>query len=347
MVGRIYYIGMDVLLAQTNRAMSNSSSKPETDGKGRIFNRCKCSFVILLAFMLVASGIRAQKPLPELWGLHVHDEAKVLSQGTVDKLEAQLKAYEDSTSNQIAILIIQSLDGDPLEEYSLRVAEKWKLGQKEKDNGALLLISIDDHKMRIETGYGLEGALTDAMCSRIIRNELAPNFRRNDYDAGVVAGINAIVAAIGGEYSADDTDNSSIEELGWKERVLLGMFIFGILGVFTFIGLFVPGCAGWFLYAFLVPFYAAFPVVVFGPTGGMITLGTYMIGFPILKTILSKTPWGKTMATKVGSGNGRGKGWSSGSGWLGGGGGGWSSGGGGGFSGGGGSFGGGGSSGSW
>lgn len=301
-------------------------------------------FTLLLILCLKTAG---QKPLPELWGLHVHDEAKVLTQQTVDQLENQLKVYEDSTSNQIAVLIIESLAGEPIEEFSLRVAEKWKLGQKEKDNGALLLISVDDHKMRIETGEGLEGVLTDALCSRIIRNELAPNFRRNDYDAGVTAGISAIIAAIGGEYSAEDIGENSMEELGWKERVLLGLFIFGILGVFTFIGLFVPGCAGWFLYAFLIPFYAVFPIVVFGPNGTIPTLLTYAVGFPILKVLLRKTPWGQTMAKKIGSNNGGGKGWSSGSGWIGGGGGGWSSGGGGGFSGGGGSFGGGGSSGSW
>ena len=306
-----------------------------------------CSLYLVIFFSSYTSAI-AQKPVPELWGLHVHDEAKVLSQQTVDQLENQLKIYEDSTSNQIAILIISSLAGESIEEYTLRVAEKWKLGQKDKDNGALLLISVDDHKMRIEVGEGLEGVLTDALSSWIIRNELAPNFRKDDYDAGVKAGVNAIIAAIASEYMATDTNEDSMEELGWKERLLIGAFVFGILGIFTCIGLFVPGCSGWFLYAFLIPFYAAFPMVVFGVKGGLVTLVAYMVGFPLLKMILGKTPWGQRMAKKVGKGNrgGRGGGWSSGSGWLGGGGS-WSSGGGGGFSGGGGSFGGGGSSGSW
>jgi uncharacterized protein len=313
-----------------------------------ILRQRNLSGFLLLAFLIaIHLTAGAQKPLPELWGLHIHDEAKVLSQQTVEQLENQLKIYEDSTSNQIAVLIITSLEGESLEEYSLRVAEKWQLGQKDKDNGVLLLISVDDHKMRIETGYGLEGVLTDALSSRIIRNELAPNFRRNDFDGGVTAGINAIIAAIGGEYTAEDVNENSIEELGWKERLLLGIFIFGILGVFTFIGLFVPGCAGWFLYAFLIPFYAVFPIVVFGPNGALPTLATYVIGFPVLKLLLAKSPWGRRMSKKMGTSTGRGRGWSSGSGWIGGSGGGWSSGGGGGFSGGGGSFGGGGSSGSW
>jgi uncharacterized protein len=294
----------------------------------------------LLAFQVTL--LVAQKVVPELWGVHVHDEAHILSQPAVDKLEKQLVAYDDSTSNEIAILIISSLEGESLEDYSLRVAEKWQLGKKDKDNGVLLLIVIDDHKMRIETGYGLEGVLTDAMCSRIIRNELAPNFRQNQYDEGVIAGIDAIIRTIGGEYKAAD-EGTGLLGLGWTERFLIGIFIFGILGIFTLVGLMIPGCGGWFLYAFLIPFYAAFPMVVLGTSAGLMVLGMYVIGFPILKLMLGRTDWGKRMAKKVVTTSSRGRGgWSSGSGW--------SSGGGrssGGFSGGGGSFGGGGSSGSW
>lgn len=301
-------------------------------------------FFLFLLFCMAAHTAVAQKPLPELWGLHVHDEAKVLSQQTIDALETKLSEYEDSTSNQIAILIVTSLDGESLEDYSLRVAEKWKLGQKDKDNGVLLLIAVEDHKIRIETGYGLEGVLTDALCSRIIRNELAPDFRKDDYDTGVSSGVQAIMDAIGGEYSADGVNEDLFEALGVKERLLIGLFIFGILGIFTFIGLFVPGCGGWFLYAFLIPFYAAFPMVVLGLDGGLKALGAYVIGFPVLKLILGRSAWGRRMAKKMGNSKGRsGTGWSSGSGWSGGS----SSGSSGGFSGGGGSFGGGGSSGSW
>ena len=151
--------------------------------------------------------------------------------------------------------------------------KKWKLGQKEKDNGVLLLISVDDRKMRIEAGYGLEGVLTDALCSRIIRNEIAPHFRKDDYDGGVTAGIDAIIKGIGGEYSADDTDEDSMADLSWKEKLLIGAFVFGILGIFTFVGLIAPGCGGWFLYAFLVPFYATFPTILLGVKGGLTLLG--------------------------------------------------------------------------
>jgi uncharacterized protein len=310
-------------------------------------SRCQRYAYLLIALLAVLGAPHAycQKAVPQLWNTPIHDEAKVLSEATIQRLENDLKKYEDSTTNQIALLIISSLDGESIEDYSLRVVEEWKLGVEGKDNGVLLLIAIDDHKMRIEVGYGLEGVLTDAICSRIIRNELAPSFRQNQYDEGVVTGINAIIAAIGGEYSS--TDDPDMPELNFGERLLIGLFIFGVLGVFTFLGLIVPGCGGWFLYAFLIPFYAIFPMIVLGINPTIVVAATYIIGFPILKLLIGKTGWGKRMAAKMQSsrgGTGRGwssSGWSSGSSWSGGGG---SSGG---FSGGGGSFGGGGSSGSW
>jgi uncharacterized protein len=314
--------------------IKNSSVKIQED-----FFPCVAYFLGFIMLISSVTTAKGQRSVPELWGLHVHDEAHILSQPTIDQLEKELIAYQDSTSNEIAILIISSLEDEPLEDYSMRVVEKWKLGKKSKDNGILLLIVVDEHKMRIETGYGLEGVLTDALCSRIIRNEIAPYFRQNKYDEGVTAGINAIIGAIGGEYKTDDSEGT---ELSVKERLLIGMFIFGILGVFTFLGLFVPGCGGWFLYAFLIPFYAAFPMVVLGTSAGLIILGIYAIGFPILKLILGRTGWGMRMAKKMASSSPRrgGSGWSSVSGWSAGSGGGRSSGGGG-------SFGGGGSSGSW
>ena len=300
------------------------------------------SGLIALLCLTIASPAYSQKAIPELWGQRIHDEAKVLSQNTIDQLEVLLKKYEDSTTNQIAVLIIPSLAGDVLEDYSMRVVEKWKLGTKKNDNGALLLIVTDDHKMRIEVGHGLEGVLTDAQSNRIIRNEMAPPFRRDDYDAGVTAAIQAMIKAIAGEYKANDTGTGTTAELGLKERMLIGLFVFGILGVFTFIALFSKGCAGWGLYAFLVPFYATFPLFILGITAGVGLLGLYIIGMPIAKLILGKSAWGqKKMMKWQSTGARKGSGWSMGSGW------GSSGGGGGGFSGGGGSFGGGGSSGSW
>jgi uncharacterized protein len=297
-------------------------------------------------FFFCATYSFGQKAVPELWGIRVHDDTHVLKQETVDKLEKELKVYEDSTSNQIAILIIQSLDGEVLENYSLKVAEKWKLGKKGKDNGVLLLVAVDDHKIRIEVGQGLEGVLTDAQSSRIIRNDIAPEFRRGDYDAGIKAGINGIVKAIAGEYSANDADGFEDLSLFAKLMITLGVTLF--ISIFAFIGLIAPGCVGWGLYVFLMPFYGLFPMMTFDLKYWYVPLATYAVLFPILKMWLGKKSWVQKMAKNNSGSSGKGfwSGMSSGSGWSSGGGSSWSSGGSS-FSGGGGSFGGGGSSGGW
>jgi uncharacterized protein len=305
--------------------------------------------LILIALVCFCPLLQAQKKVPELWGQRIHDEAKVLSASAADNLERQLKNFEDSTSNQIAVLIVPSLDGETIEGYAIRVATEWKLGQANNDNGVLLLISTGDRKVRIEVGQGLEGVLTDALSSRIIRNEIAPNFRRGDYEAGVVAAVDAIIKATKGEYKADNV--SSKRKRGGGTGAF-GLIIFAVLGVFTYTALFAKGCAGWGTYGVLAPFYFFLPGVALGSTGtGFSIFIAYLIGFPILKLLFARTAWGQAIARQMeqSSKNRRGGGgWSSGGGWfMGGGGGSWGGGGGGGFSGGGGSFGGGGSSGSW
>jgi len=170
--------------------------------KGRLIFSMRVVLTFLLFLLFIS--LYGQPAIPDHGGIWVHDEANVLSSQAKTTLESILDAERDSTSNQIAILIIPALNGASLEDFSLRVAEKWQIGKKDRDNGVLLFISIDDRKMRIETGYGLEGALTDALSSRIIRNEIAPHFRTGDYDGGVQAGITAIIQAIKGEYINED-----------------------------------------------------------------------------------------------------------------------------------------------
>lgn len=298
-------------------------------------------FRFLVFALIISFSAFGQKDLPELWNMRVHDDALVLRQETIDRLEKELAHYEDSTSNQIAVLIISSLEGESIETYSIRVAEKWELGQKDKDNGVLLLIAVDDHEMRIEVGEGLEGVLTDAMSSRIIRNEMAPAFRRGDFDGGVSSAIDSIIKAIGGEYIATDTND--LEELTLSERILIGLGLYFFLGIFAFFALVMPGCTGWGLYAFLIPFYSVFPAVLVDEKYWYLPGLIYILGFPPLKLWVGRTGWGKKIGTNMGSGSSRGGGfggWSSG-------GSGWGGSSGGGFSGGGGSFGGGGSSGRW
>lgn len=305
--------------------------------------------IVVLMFVLIQTALRAQPSVPPLWDHRVHDEAHILSAAAIDQLETILKAHEDSTSNQIGVLIIPSLDGAILEDYSLHVAhDVWKLGQKDKDNGILLLIAVDDRKMRIEVGEGLEGVVPDIVASRIIRNEIAPAFRDQDYDRGVVNGVIALMQHAGGEYVGDYADTTTVpfdDSPSWQERLVMGIFVFFTLGIFTFMGLMIRGVAGWFMYAFLIPFYGSFPLIIFGTTGGLIALGIYVVSFPIARRFLSKTKLSKKFNSGVGKSSGRrgssGSGWSSGgSSWS-------SSSSSSGSSGGGGSFGGGGSSGSW
>jgi uncharacterized protein len=149
----------------------------------------------------------AQPDIPENGGPNgwVHDQTnKTLSPAAKAELESILQYERDSTSNQIAILIIESLNGASLEEYTLRVAEKWGLGKKGKDNGVLFFIALQERDVRIEVGRGLEGRLTDLMSSRINRNEVIPHFRQGNYDAGVIAGTKAIIQTIKGEYKNEE-----------------------------------------------------------------------------------------------------------------------------------------------
>ncbi|MBS1487823.1 MAG: TPM domain-containing protein [Bacteroidetes bacterium] len=161
--------------------------------------------VAVLAFIfLLALPAKAQLKVPDHAGVWVHDEAGVLSAQTKSQLEAYLKAERDSTSNQIAVLIVPSLEGEDISAWGIRVADAWKIGTKENDNGVLLLVAIKDKRVRIEVGQGLEGVLTDALSSRINRNEIAPRFRQGDYEGGVIAGVIAIKKAIKGQYVNTD-----------------------------------------------------------------------------------------------------------------------------------------------
>ena len=144
----------------------------------------------------------AQK-VPEHGGAWVHDYANLLSPQTKNQLEALLKAERDSTSNQIAVLLVKNLEGGDIDEFANRVFNEWKLGDEKKDNGVLFLLALEERQMRIEVGAGLEGVLTDVQSSRINRNEVAPYFRRGEYEQGVIAGVVSIIQTIQGEYKND------------------------------------------------------------------------------------------------------------------------------------------------
>ena len=154
--------------------------------------------------------------------------------------------------------------------------------------------------MRIEVGYGLEGTLTDVAASRIIRNVMTPQFKAGDYDKGVEDGVDAIIAQLEGrrrcaarrrrrrrrrQRASRRSGCDDARRAAWPMRILLGAFIFGIIGLFTFVGIMTPG-VGWFLYVFLIPFWAMFPIMILGVRGALSLLGIYVVGFPIAKLIL-------------------------------------------------------------
>ncbi len=158
---------------------------------------------LTLASTLTLASHALALDVPPLTG-RVVDLAHVLPNSTVESLTTQLAAHEAQSSNQVALLIISSLEGEPLEEFSHRGATTWKLGQKGTDNGVLLLVAIAERKVRIEVGYGLEGVLTDIRSAQIIRNEIVPRFRVGDIPGGVTGGINAILKTIEGTYQASE-----------------------------------------------------------------------------------------------------------------------------------------------
>lgn len=132
---------------------------------------------------------------------YINDRADIISPEVELKLEQFLKDFDKSDSTQVSILTIPTLDGESLEDYSLRVLESWGLGQKDKDNGALLLVAKAERKIRIEVGYGLEGRLTDLLAGRIVDNEISPRFKQGDFDGGIVSGVVGIAQAVRGEYT--------------------------------------------------------------------------------------------------------------------------------------------------
>lgn len=163
---------------------------------------------------------------------YVTDETGTLTKSEIDFLGSKLKRFRDSTSTQIVVYMISSLDGEPIEQVANEIATKNKIGRKGYNNGILLLIAKKDRKMRIEVGYGLEGVMTDAYSSEIIRNEISPSFKKDNYYEGISKGIDAIIKVTKGEYniSSEKQKNSS----GLSGSVIIPVIIFGGI-VFVFV----------------------------------------------------------------------------------------------------------------
>jgi len=156
-----------------------------------------------LAFVLSAGALadRYDAQIPEKPERYVTDRAGVFGPGQAEALNARLEQFERETSDQILVWDDRKVpEGFTLEDFTVRAAQKWGAGQKKEDNGAILFVFTEDRKVRIEVGYGLEGALPDVTAKRIIDNEIVPRFRQGDYGAGLTAGATAMMAAVKGEY---------------------------------------------------------------------------------------------------------------------------------------------------
>ena len=241
--------------------------------------------------------------IPFLTG-RVVDNAEILSPAASDKITGLLKAHETQTTDQVVVLTVPSLEGRSIEEYAVAVFESWKLGQKGKDNGVLLVIVL-----RASARCASKSVTASKAASPTSRRtaSYATSWPRVSRPAtsigGVEEGVRAILSELRGESDAvadakaesrsgarSGSSGLQIADLSITERILFGAFIFGIIGLFTIIGVLTPG-VGWFLYLFLIPFWAMFPIVVVGTQGALILLVTYLIAFPLAKLIVSRTAW--------------------------------------------------------
>ncbi|MCX7965400.1 MAG: TPM domain-containing protein [Syntrophorhabdaceae bacterium] len=205
----------------------------------------KISLILFPLFILLITFRCYCLDVPPLTG-YVNDYARMMSPSVKATLEKELRHFEEAESTQIVILTIPSLGGEVLEEFSIKVADKWKIGHKGKDNGVIILVAKEERKIRIEVGKGLEGILTDLIAGRIIDMVIKPRFKRGDFDGGFVSGIHAIMDAVKGEFKGETKKSVPYHRRDtsplWTLVIFLGVIIFvigrfskilsGILGAF-------------------------------------------------------------------------------------------------------------------
>ena len=185
------------------------------------------SMLVLVACVIAAVPTsETQTEIPVLQQ-RVTDFTNSLSYAEWKDLESRLRDFEDSTSTQLAILLVNTIEGGSIEEYSMSVFEKNKLGQKAKDNGVLIVVARQDRKVRIDVGYGLEGVLPDALTSQITTREITPHFKNGEFYEGLLAGVKAIMAASAGEYELKDKGR-----LAPMTSIIMALFFLGFLGAF-------------------------------------------------------------------------------------------------------------------
>ncbi|MCK1733864.1 YgcG family protein [Bradyrhizobium sp. 138] len=287
-------------------------------------------FALLLAVALPAS---ADVAVPQLTG-RVVDQTGTLSSSDIVSLTQKLRDFENRKGSQIAVLIVPTTQPETIEQFSIRVAEAWKIGRKKVDDGAILVVAKNDRHLRIEVGYGLEGALTDVTSRRIIDEDITPKFRSGDFAAGIAAGVDRMIRVIDGEPLPSPSRSVNFSHNLEDLAPVLAVSLFASIGVGGFFRAMLGRLLGSLVTGGII---ATITWFILGSAALAAAVGVlgFIIGF-VADLFSAITP---------GTGRSRGGSWSSGSS------GGWSSGSSssdsGSFSGGGGSFGGGGASGSW
>lgn len=289
------------------------------------------------ASLLISVGAGALEDLkvPELWG-RVVDTAGLMPSEAKAQLEAKLEALERETGSQVVVLTIPSLEGEPIEDFSLRVAESWKIGRSELDDGLVIVVAKNDRRIRLEVGYGLEGAIPDLIARRILDEHMTPHFRQGDFAGGIDAAVDAVAARIRGENLPTPRLKGGDSGTGDDAGGMVFMFFAFFVMPFAWHTVLAKGTKAWVSYFLLAPFFWLLPTLLVEKLGWVVG-GIWLLGFPVLRLLI---PEHRRQALRQRSGRGSGGvywgGGSSGGGFSGGG-----------FSGGGGSFGGGGASGSW
>jgi len=205
---------------------------------------CICIALLLLAFARPA--LAAEPKFPALTG-RVVDDAGILNPSTVKQLDTMLAQHEKATGQQVVVVTLPSLQGYSIEEFGYQLGRHWGIGQKDKNTGALLIVAPKEHKVRIEVGYGLEGELTDAKSSVIIQNHILPQFRRGDFNGGVIAGTRAILKVLGSQTEgAEPPASTTAKGIGSIDPAL-------VIGVLVAI---------WLLYAILMGEMARNPRII-------------------------------------------------------------------------------------
>ncbi len=181
-----------------------------------------------------SAGLRAAEVIPAAPRDHFNDYAGVVRADIGHQLEAELTQFERDTSNQILVVIYPHMQSNSsIEDYTVRVFQAWGGGQKGRNNGAVLFVFSQDHRLRIATGYGLEGALPDALCKQILENEITPRFKTGDFTGGMAAGVHAMMAAARGEYRG--TGRTNADDQGGATGISFGfgafIALFVVLGI--------------------------------------------------------------------------------------------------------------------